>query len=262
MKIDAIIELIETLRGEKGCPWDKIQTPQTILAYLLEETYELMDAVESADPAEICGELGDVLFHILFLVSLFREMGYFNIKDVVDLNVKKMIRRHPHVFGDDTIDSADEVKKRWYKIKMEEKNAASGDSILDSIPASLPALMRAYRISERAGRTGFDWEEISGVMEKVEEEWSELKTVLKKQKQSSIDQSQLALEFGDVLFTLVNVARFANIHPETALRDATNKFERRFRYMEKCIANGQRDIRWVSQKEKDALWEQAKNTID
>jgi len=262
MKIDAIIELIETLRGEKGCPWDKIQTPQTILAYLLEETYELMDAVESADPAEICGELGDVLFHLLFLVSLFREMGYFNIKDVVDLNVKKMIRRHPHVFGDDTIDSADEVKKRWYKIKMEEKNAASGDSILDSIPASLPALMRAYRISERAGRTGFDWEEISGVMEKVEEEWSELKTVLKKQKQSSIDQSQLALEFGDVLFTLVNVARFANIHPETALRDATNKFERRFRYMEKCIANGQRDIRWVSQKEKDALWEQAKNTID
>jgi len=262
MKIDAIIELIETLRGEKGCPWDKIQTPQTILAYLLEETYELMDAVESADPAEICGELGDVLFHLLFLVSLFREMGYFNIKDVVDLNVKKMIHRHPHVFGDDTIDSADEVKKRWYKIKMEEKNAASGDSILDSIPASLPALMRAYRISERAGRTGFDWEEISGVMEKVEEEWSELKTVLKKQKQSSIDQSQLALEFGDVLFTLVNVARFANIHPETALRDATNKFERRFRYMEKCIANGQRDIRWVSQKEKDALWEQAKNTID
>ncbi|MFO7554004.1 MAG: nucleoside triphosphate pyrophosphohydrolase [Desulfobacterales bacterium] len=262
MKIDAIIELIETLRGEKGCPWDKVQTPQTILAYLLEETYELMDAVESADPAEICGELGDVLFHLLFLVSLFREMGYFNIKDVVDLNVKKMIRRHPHVFGDDTIDSADEVKKRWYKIKMEEKNAAPGDSILDSIPASLPALMRAYRMSERAGRTGFDWEEISGVMEKVEEEWSELKTVLKKQKQSSIDQSQLALEFGDVLFTLVNVARFANIHPETALRDATNKFERRFRYMEKFIANGQRDIRSVSQKEKDALWEQAKNTID
>lgn len=262
MKIDAIIELIETLRGEKGCPWDKIQTPQTILAYLLEETYELMDAVESADPAEICGELGDVLFHLLFLVSLFREMGYFNIKDVVDLNVKKMIRRHPHVFGDDTIDSADEVKKRWYKIKMEEKNAASGDSILDSIPASLPALMRAYRMSERAARTGFDWEEISGVMEKVEEEWSELKAVLKKQKQSSIDQNQLALEFGDVLFTLVNVARFANIHPETALRDATNKFERRFRYMEKCITNGQRDIRSVSQKEKDALWEQAKNTID
>jgi len=262
MKIDAIIELIETLRGENGCPWDKIQTPQTILAYLLEETYELMDAVESADPAEICGELGDVLFHLLFLVSLFREMGYFNIKDVVDLNVKKMIRRHPHVFGDDTIESADEVKKRWYKIKMEEKNASSGDSILDSIPASLPALMRAYRMSERAGRTGFDWEEISGVMEKVEEEWSELKTVLKKQKQSSIDQRQLALEFGDVLFTLVNVARFANIHPETALRDATNKFERRFRYMEKCIANGQRDIRSVSQKEKDALWEQAKKTID
>ncbi len=262
MKIDAVIELIETLRGEKGCPWDKKQTPQTILAYLLEEMYELMDAVESGDAAEVCGELGDVLFHILFLVSLFREMGHFNIKDVVDLNVKKMIRRHPHVFGNDSVDSADEVRKRWYKIKMEEKNASPEDSILDSIPASLPALMRAYRISERAARTGFDWEEISGVMEKVEEEWSELKTVLKKQKQSPIDQNQLALEFGDVLFTLVNVARFANIHPETALRDSTKKFEKRFRYMEKRIANGQRDIRSVSQKEKDALWEQAKDTIE
>jgi MazG family protein len=178
MEIDAIIDLIETLRGENGCPWDKKQTPQTILAYLLEETYELMDAVESGDPAEVCGELGDVLFHIFFLVSLFREMGHFDIKDIVNSNVKKMIHRHPHVFGDDDVDSADEVRKRWYKIKMEEKNASPEDSILDSIPSSLPALMRAYRISERAARTGFDWDDLSGVMKKVEVEWSELTAVL------------------------------------------------------------------------------------
>ncbi len=261
MEIEAIIDLIETLRGENGCPWDKKQTPQTILAYLLEETYELMDAVESGDPEEVCGELGDVLFHILFLVSLFREKGHFDIKDVVGQNYRKMIHRHPHVFGNDNVNSEDEVRKRWYKIKMEEKNASSEDSILDSIPSSLPALMRAYRISERAARTGFDWENISGVMKKVEEEWSELKTVFEKQKQSSEDHAQVALEFGDVLFTLVNVARFANIHPETALRDSTNKFEKRFRYMEKRISKGQKDIRSVSQKEKDILWGQAKDRI-
>ena len=260
MGIESVIDLIETLRGKNGCPWDRKQTPQTILAYLLEETYELMDAVESDEPEEICGELGDVLFHIFFLISLFNEKGYFGIKDVVDQNVEKMIRRHPHVFANDSVDSADDVRKKWYKIKMEEKNASSATSILDSIPASLPALMRAYRISERAARTGFDWEDLSGVMEKVEEEWSELKAELQRQKESGENRHHLALEFGDILFTLVNVARFANFHPETALRDATNKFEKRFRRMEKRIANSQRDIRSVSQKEKDTLWEEAKDS--
>ncbi|MEJ2658738.1 MAG: nucleoside triphosphate pyrophosphohydrolase, partial [Desulfobacterales bacterium] len=200
--------------------------------------------------------------HILFLISLFNEKGYFGIKDVVDQNVKKLIHRHPHVFGNDSVGSVDDVRNQWYKIKMEEKNASPDASVLDSIPASLPALMRAYRISERAARTGFDWEDIYGVMEKVEEEWSELKTEVQRQEQSRENQHRLALEFGDILFTLANVARFANIHPETALRDSTNKFERRFRHMEKRIANSQRDIRSVSQKEKDALWGEAKKSID
>ena len=261
MGIESIIELIETLRGKNGCPWDRKQTPQNILAYLLEETYELMDAVESDDPAEVCGELGDVLFHIFFLISLFNEKGYFGIKDVVDRNVEKMMRRHPHVFGNDTIGSVDDVKKRWYQIKMEEKNVSSAASILDSVPASLPALMRAYRISERAARTGFDWDDVAGVMEKVEEEWSELKTELQRQKEPGKNHQRLALEFGDILFTLVNVARFANLHPETALRDATIKFEKRFKYMEKRIAKSQREMRSVPQKEKDSLWEEAKDRI-
>jgi nucleoside triphosphate diphosphatase len=261
MGIETIMELIETLRGENGCPWDRKQTPQTILAYLLEETYELMDAVESDDPAEICGELGDVLFHIFFLVSLFNEKGYFSIKEVVDQNEKKMIRRHPHVFGNGTADSIEDVKKRWYQIKMGEKNDSSTASILDSVPAKLPALMRAYRISERAARTGFDWEDVTGVMKKVEEEWSELKTELQRQKESGKHHHRLSLEFGDILFTLANVARFISIHPETALRDATSKFERRFKHMENQIAKSQRDIRSVSQKEKDALWEEAKASI-
>jgi len=261
MEINSIIELIERLRGENGCPWDRKQTPKTIAVYLIEEVYELVDAIESGDPDGVCEELGDVLFHILFLAGLFREMGHFNIKDVVDLNVEKMTRRHPHVFGNESVDTVEDVGARWHQIKMEEKSLAKKASILDSVPAGLPALMRAYRISERAAKTGFDWNDISGVMQKVEEEWSELKAVLKRESRASKDQDLLALEFGDVLFTLVNVARFAHIHPETALRNSTKKFENRFKYTEKLIIESRRNIESVSQQEMDELWEEAKANL-
>ncbi|MGB2929528.1 MAG: nucleoside triphosphate pyrophosphohydrolase [Desulfobacterales bacterium] len=261
MEINSIIELIERLRGENGCPWDRKQTPKTIAVYLIEEVYELVDAIESGDPDGVCEELGDVLFHILFIAGLFREMGHFNIKDVVDLNVKKMTRRHPHVFGNESVDTVEDVGARWHQIKMEEKSLAKKASILDSVPAGLPALMRAYRISERAAKTGFDWNDISGVMQKVEEEWSELKAVLKRESRASKDQDLLALEFGDVLFTLVNVARFAHIHPETALRNSTKKFENRFKYTEKLIIESRRNIESVSQQEMDELWEEAKANL-
>jgi len=261
MGVDAIIGLIETLRGKNGCPWDRKQTPRTIVAYLLEEVYELIDAVESGSSGDICEELGDVLFHIVFLVSLYREMGRFDIQEVCDLNLEKMTRRHPHVFGDDRVDSADEVRARWQKIKMKEKPLASAASILDSIPSNLPALMRAYRISDRAAKTGFDWEDISGVMEKVEEEWAEFKTALSRQDGTPQQQNHSALEFGDVLFTLVNVARFANIHPEFALRDSAKKFENRFKYMEKLMGENGKDIESVSPEKMDALWAAAKSKI-
>jgi nucleoside triphosphate diphosphatase len=261
MGVDAIIGLIETLRGENGCPWDRKQTPRTIVAYLLEEVYELIDAVESGNHADVCEELGDVLFHILFLVSLYREMDRFDIQDVCDINLEKMTRRHPHVFGDEKVDSADEVRARWQKIKMKEKLLAPAASILDSVPSNLPALMRAYRISDRAAKTGFDWDDISGVMQKVEEEWAELKTALSRQDGTSEQQNHLALEFGDVLFTLVNVARFARIHPEFALRDSTKKFENRFKYMEMLIEKKGKDIGSVSQEKMDALWEVVKSKI-
>jgi MazG family protein len=257
METNSIIDLIEILRGENGCPWDRKQTPETIAVYLLEEVYELVDAIESKDPEGVCEELGDVLFHILFLSILFREMGHFDIKDVIDLNVKKMTRRHPHVFGNQSVSSVEEVRAKWHQIKKQEKRLAKKESILNSIPEGFPALMRAYRVSERAAKTGFDWNDISGVMQKAEEEWSELKSVLKKENQSQKDQDLLALEFGDVLFTLVNVARFAHIHPETALRNSTKKFIKRFKYMEKLIAESRRNIESVSQREKDELWEEA-----
>ena len=261
MGVDAIIALIETLRGDNGCPWDRKQTPRTIVAYLLEEVYELIDAVESGNYADVCEELGDVLFHILFLVSLYREMDRFDLQDVSDLNLKKMTRRHPHVFGDDRVDSADEVPARWQEIKMKEKLLVPAFSILDSVPSNLPALMRAYRISDRAAKTGFDWDDISGVMEKVEEEWDELKKALSRQDGTAEHQNHLALEFGDVLFTLVNVARFANIHPEFALRDSTKKFENRFKYMEKLVEKSRKDIESVSPEKMDAFWKAAKSKI-
>ena len=258
MEINSIIELIETLRSENGCPWDRKQTPKTIAIYLLEEVYELVDAIESGDPGSVCEELGDVLFHILFLSVLFREMDHFDIKDVVDLNIEKMTRRHPHVFGNERVDSVEEVRARWHQIKKEEKNLDREASILDSVPAGFPALMRAYRISERAAKTGFDWNDIPDVMQKVEEEWSEFKALLGRENRASTEQDFLALEFGDVLFTLVNVARFAQIHPETALRNSTKKFENRFKYMEKLIAESHRIMEGLSQEEKDKLWEEAK----
>ena len=262
MEINSIIELIERLRSENGCPWDRKQTPKTIAVYLLEEVYELVDAIESGDPSGVCEELGDVLFHILFLSGLFREMGHFDIKDVVDLNVEKMTRRHPHVFGNEQVDSVEEVRARWHQIKKQEKSLAKEGSILDSVPAGFPALLRAYRNSERAAKTGFDWNDIPDVMQKVEEEWSELKAELERENRAPTDQDLLALEFGDVLFTLVNVARFANIHPEIALKGSTKKFERRFRHMERQISKRKREMESFSQDELNGLWEEAKSKIN
>ncbi len=261
MGTDAVFKLIETLRGKNGCPWDKKQTPRTIAVYLVEEIYELVDAIESENHNEICEELGDVLFHILFLISLFRETGRFDFMDVIDSNMKKMTRRHPHVFGKDRVESTDEVREQWHKIKMNEKKRFQETSILDSVPSKLPALMRAYRISERASKTGFDWSDISGVMSKVEEEWSELKVALKGQKESSKDHDLLAMELGDLIFTLVNVARFACINPETALRSSTNKFEKRFKYMERLTLKNHGGLESISQEDLDVLWEKSKSKI-
>ncbi|MFO7666343.1 MAG: nucleoside triphosphate pyrophosphohydrolase [Desulfobacterales bacterium] len=252
-KLKRLIELIETLRGENGCPWDKTQTAKTMAIYLLEEVYELVDALETENPDEICEELGDVLFHIFFMARLFEEKGAFDIGDVAGLNKEKMIRRHPHVFGSESAKDAGEVRKRWHTIKKSEKKHMNHQSVLDSVPGGLPALMRAYRISERAARTGFDWDNIDGVMKKAEEEWSEFQCALNKN-----NKNDISVEFGDILFTLVNVARFAAIHPETALKDSIKKFETRFRNMEKKVAESGRNLDSASRNELDMLWEEVK----
>ncbi|WP_373500281.1 nucleoside triphosphate pyrophosphohydrolase [Desulfococcus sp.] len=263
--IQALDRIIASLRGENGCPWDKKQTPGSIGLYLIEEAHELLDAIESADPEDICEELGDVLFQVLFIARLFEEKGLFSIEAAARKSAEKMIRRHPHVFGEVTLTETEEVRQQWHEIKKQEKNGRKeGGSVLDSVPRTMPALMRAYRISERAARTGFDWDDIAGVMGKAEEEWRELKGEIgntgtrEALPEADRDQEKTAMEFGDVLFTLVNVARFARIHPETALARATRKFEERFHHLERAAAESGRDIDAVPREEKERLWNEAK----
>ncbi len=256
--IASLIRLIKTLRGENGCPWDRKQTPDSLAVYLVEEVYELVDAILSGEPAAVCEELGDVLFQVLFTARLFEESGEFDIEDAARMINEKMVRRHPHVFGEEQADNAGAVRKRWQEIKQMESTRSGKTSLLNSIPVGLPALLRAYRISERAAGTGFDWNNVRGVMDKAEEEWSEFCQEMAETGSPSGDKDRLSMEFGDVLFTLVNVARLAGIHPETSLAQSIRKFEKRFSHMEQTIAKSGRNLESASRGELDRLWEQAK----
>ncbi len=252
--------LIRSLRGEKGCPWDREQTPGSMAGYLLEEAYELLEAVESDKAQDVCEELGDVLFHLMFIIDCFEEKGLFGLDQVIQGITEKMTRRHPHVFGKKPLETSEAVRNQWQRIKAQE-NKGSEDSILATVPQRLPALLRALRISERAAGAKFDWDDMAGVMEKVQEEWREFEAETREALAVSGKNERLALEFGDLLFTLVNVARFARLDPEKALQAATHKFESRFRFMEEQIAASGRDIRLVPQAEKEALWEKAKTRL-
>jgi tetrapyrrole methylase family protein/MazG family protein len=253
------MELIDRLRSDFGCPWDREQSPRSMTRYLIEELYELVEAIETDDQEAVCEELGDVLFHILFIIACYREKRQFDQEEVIRGILDKMIRRHPHVFGDKKIDTADGVRRQWKEIKTREKQNRPGkSSLIDNISGRLPALMRAFQVSEYAAKTGFDWNDINGVIQKAEEEWLEFKNELQKESLAEAGGTNLSVEFGDFLFTLVNVARFMHIHPETALAASTRKFEGRFRYMEEEIRRSGRDILDVSQKEKNGIWDKAK----
>lgn len=257
--MESLTRLVRRLRSDNGCPWDRKQTDEDILNYLIEEVYELGDALSAGNPDSICEELGDVLFHIVFIARLFEEKNQFDMDDVIRRIESKMVHRHPHVFGEKKLDSPEDVRRQWRAIKEKEKRGGN-TSILDSVPRSTPALVRAYRIAERAAGAGFDWEDIDGVMEKVEEEWSELKLELETAGEDDHALRKASLEFGDVLFTMLNVARFARIHPETALAESTRKFEKRFRYMEAHLSAGDRTLAsaFEDPEEADRLWEEAK----
>jgi tetrapyrrole methylase family protein/MazG family protein len=261
--IEQLMDLIKTLRSENGCPWDRKQNTGTMSAYLVEEVYELLEAMESGDADDVLEEMGDVLFQILFLAQLYKEAGHFDLERIAEVNRAKMIHRHPHVFGDAMAETDEEVRKQWREIKRNEKQAPPDASILDSIPRKLPALMRAYRVSERAGGFGFDWDDVDGVMEKVEEEWAEFKAEVKRRAEHPDASSKdITLELGDILFTLVNVGRFLRVHPETALSASTQKFEKRFRSMEQKLGQNHETPASVSREKLDLLWEEAKKETD
>ncbi len=261
MPISSIVKLIQSLRGDNGCPWDKQQTPRSLTRFLIEEAYELSDAIESGDAEKVKEEAGDVLFQLISIIEIFDEKGSFDLGEVVHDNREKMIRRHPHVFGSEKAETTEQVKQNWKKIKEEENKNETSDSVLSNVPDSLPALMKAYRISERAAQTGFDWEDIQGVMAKVKEELGEFEHEIKNGNPNPLRNFEAEVEFGDILFTLVNVARFAGFHPETALQSSVHKFNKRFRYMEKKAKESGRKIDAVPVKEMHILWEDAKKAM-
>lgn len=259
-----LVQILRRLLGPGGCPWDKEQTHQTLKPFLIEEAYEVNESIDAGDFDALKEELGDLMLQIIFHAELARQAGKFNIVDVLQTICKKMLHRHPHVFGEERWHSADEVLRNWEDLKKIEQEKIGGgkknrDSILAGIPKSLPALIRAQRLQDRAARVGFDWEHIADVFKKVEEELQELKQALA---QTPDVNSRLEDEFGDLLFALVNLARFLKIQPEEALQKTNEKFMRRFAFIEQEARRQGRQLKSMSLAEMDALWEQAKDNED
>jgi tetrapyrrole methylase family protein/MazG family protein len=247
-------EIVSLLRSENGCAWDKKQTPMTLRPYLIEEAYELYDAIESGDTDHIREELGDLLLQIFMLAQIASEKNLFTIDAVAESIIEKIINRHPHVFGSTKIHDADEVIRQWEKIKKKEK--AHRRSLLDGIPRHLPALHKAYRVQQKVSRVGFDWERIEDIASKLDEEIAEFKNAIK-----SPEREHVIEEAGDVLFTIANILRFMNINPEEALTKTTNKFMARFEYIEKQARGMKKNLDDMSIEEMEILWEEAKNQI-
>lgn len=247
-------EVIARLRSPEGCPWDRKQTHQSLRKYLIEETYEAVDAIDRDDPDHLCEELGDVLLQIMLHSQIAEEEGFFNVYDVIAALNEKMIRRHPHVFGDKNWRDVNEVTKNWQQLKDEEKIEKgieqTEDSILAGIPRGLPATLTALQLQKKAARVGFDWDQIEDVMAKVEEEWEELKAASSKHERES--------EMGDLLFAVINLARFYDVDPEASLAATNLKFKQRFTYIEQKLKEQQLDPKQVDLQEMEKIWVESK----
>ena len=241
-------KLVERLTGARGCPWDKTQTMNTLIPMLVEECYELVEAIESNDVEEIIEEIGDVLFHMAFQMNIGVKKGFFKDKDIFASTTEKYIRRHPHVFGDKQINSMKELTETWEEIKKNEKEDRK--SALDGIPKSMPSLTHSYSLQRRAAKTGFDWECEEDIRAKVIEEFDELA--------NTHTEEEKIEEFGDILFSLVNAGRRMGIDPEQSLRNSNRKFENRFRAMEKISSSRGSEFKILTIEEKDSLWEEVK----
>ncbi len=250
------------LRAPGGCPWDREQTHSTLRTYLIEEAYEVLDAIEKENSQDLAEELGDLLLQVLFHADLARETGAFDISDVIIGIHDKMVRRHPHVFGDVKAETAGEVLKNWAQLKAKEKLAASSKGVtsqnpapsaLDGVPRNLPALLEAYQMTRRASQVGFDWERVEGIFEKLEEETAELRVALAASNRRAAEE-----EVGDLLFSVVNLARFLGLDPEVTLKHSNLKFKERFHEMEREALGLERNLLQLSKEELELLWDAAK----
>ncbi len=251
--LEELTALVTRLRGPEGCPWDREQSEAEIKSYLVGEVYEVLEAIDLNNPSKVEEEAGDLLFLIIFLVDIFREKGAFDIYQVIGKVMGKMIRSHPHVFGNTKADNPEEVKVNWRKIKEEEGKPVTGESILDGVHAFLPALFQAQLLTQKASRVGFDWETPRQVINKVEEELEELKASVDEGEKKSIEN-----ELGDLLFSLVHLGRFLEIDAEQAMRKTNKKFTNRFHFIEKSLRDAGQKVKEASLKEMDKLWELAK----
>lgn len=246
------------LRSPNGCPWDKEQDTQSLLPYLIEESCEFIDAAQEKNTEHMCEELGDVLLQVVFHSEVCKEQGAFSIDDVIQGICEKMVRRHPHVFSESIAKTSDEVLIQWEKIKTAEKKDSTKNSAMDKVSKSLPTLARAHEMQRRAAKIGFDWKTPEPVFEKVKEEFNEMQAELEKSLQDPSNKDALEMEFGDILFSLVNLSRHLGIHAETSLMRSNAKFDARFRKLEILAQKQGKKLQEMTLTELDILWESVK----
>ena len=249
-----LTEIVHILMGEKGCPWDKVQTRESLKPYLVEEVYETLEALDGNNPEEIKEELGDLLYQILFHAKISENKNEFNITDVIESISEKMIRRHPHVFEEEKLETPDEVVTQWEEIKNKEKGKKVKGSVLDGIPLHLPSLLRSQKLQKKAAKHGFDWDKISSVFEKLDEEIAEFKEAVLSEVEKDMTE-----ELGDLLFVLVNIAKFKRIDAEEALRSTNNKFIKRFQHIEAEVAKRGKTLKETPLEELEQYWQDAKD---
>jgi tetrapyrrole methylase family protein/MazG family protein len=242
-----LVEVMDKLLGENGCPWDKEQTHESLIRYLIEETYEVIEAIKEQDMNKLQEELGDLLLQVVFHAALAEKAGHFTLDDVIHTISQKMINRHPHVFGEMDLKTSDDVMDNWEGFKKKEGKKL----LLDNIPNFMPALLRSLKLQEKAARVGFDWPDVDGAIDKFKEEVEEFKTAQ--------NELELQEEIGDIFFALSNIARLKNIEPENALQLSNDKFVRRFNYIEKEIIEKGLDFKDYNLQELDKLWDEAKS---
>jgi MazG family protein len=253
---DRLVSIMNRLRGPDGCPWDREQTLESLAGYLLEEAHEVVEAIGTGDPAKLREELGDLLIQVVFMSRIGRENDWFDVDDVCNVISDKMVRRHPHVFGDREVDGADEVIRNWEDIKKQERAGSGETSTLNGVPGSLPGLLKAFRMTEKASAVGFDWRKPHDVMVKLHEEVAELEAELDRLEGEA--EERVRDELGDVLFVMANLARHLGVEPETALQATNAKFKRRFEAMEAAAQSRGLSLRELTLDEQDELWERVK----